>query len=81
MKLKIVKFENGLYGVRTGWLWVERVYLNCQGFLVSQSEPCSDPKCSFVTLDECEEAIRLFKLRKARQSDNGKIIKSLKVKI
>lgn len=78
MKIKIVQFENGCYGVQTKtWGDSNSHWLYSDGFVYTTWRPSTE-RC-FDTIDDAERAIEKYKEHHRILRDRGKLIKRVKV--
>lgn len=77
MKVKIVQFENGKYGVKIKtWLDGEH-WLYSDGFVYSSWRPSVERP--FDTISEAEQAIEKYKQHRRVYHDKGKLVKKVKL--
>lgn len=78
MKIKIVQFENGEYGVKVKtWLGENAHWIGSDGFIHSSYRPSVER--SFDTISEAEQAIEKYKQHQRAYRDKGKLVKKVKL--
>lgn len=78
MKIKIVQFENGCYGVQMkSWLDENAHWLYSNGLVYRSWRP-SVERC-FDTIDDAERAIEKYKQHQRVYHDEGKLVKKVKL--
>lgn len=78
MKIKIVQFENGEYGVKVKtWLDKNAHWLYSDGLVYSSWRPSVER--SFDTISEAEQAIEKYKQHRRVHHDKGKLVKKVKL--
>lgn len=76
MKIKIVQFDNGRFGVQTKhWLDNNLLWLYSEGYVYKSYAP-SVERC-FDTIEEAEQAIEKYKQRRIMYKDKGKLIRDV----
>lgn len=78
MKIKIVQFENGCYGVQMkSWLDENEHWLGSEGLVYTTRQPSIER--SFYTIAQAEQAIGKYKERQTVYKDRGKFVKWIKL--
>lgn len=78
MKIKIVQFENGYYGVQMkSWLDENAHWLGSDGLAHNAWRPSIERR--FCSVEQAEQAIEKYKQYSRVYHDKGKLVKKIKL--